>query len=132
MIYILDNLAPILAAMLAGAVVGLIALRLGGRVRPGPARLAIAVLALFWLAAILAGGLILAPPQVRAQAGDWTIALGTPAIIWAGFVLPVCAASLPVLGRSGKTTLAVAGAWLVVMLTMGAVMQAVGLVAPQG
>ena len=66
--YILSNIFPIGAATIAG----LIILFLGFRYRLKGATIAAATLALFWLAAILAGALILAP----VDAGPWTVALG--------------------------------------------------------
>ena len=130
MIYILDNIGAILAATAVGILSALVLARMAKGLSPTPVRALAALLALFWLAAILAGGLILAPPEVRSQAGAWTIALGTAAIIWAGFVLPVCAATLPVLGCSWRRTFGVAGIWLAVMLAMAGVLQLVGLDAP--
>lgn len=79
-----------------------------------------------WLAAILAGALILAP--VDAQ--RWTIALGSAFIIWVGFVLPTLVATLRSRGVGWLAALADAGAWLAAMLVQAAVLQLVGLIRP--
>ena len=125
MIYILDNIAAILAATVVGAAVGLVWLRVSGR-GVGPGGVLAAMLGLFWLAAILAGALILAP----VDAGGWTIALGTPVIIWGGFLLPGFAATLPALGHGWRTVVSASAVWLVAMLAMAAVLHAIGLNAP--
>ena len=85
MIYILINLWPIAAATLLGLAIGLVWLRASGIRLPGWAGLAGAALAEFWLAAIMAGALILAPPE----AGAWVMAVGSAVVIWIGFVVPV-------------------------------------------
>ena len=90
MIYILHNIFPIFAAMLVGLVIGLAWLRMSGRAMPSVGAVAIIAVCEFWLAAILAGALILAPPQ----AGAWQMALGSAVIIWVGFILPAFAATL--------------------------------------
>ncbi|MFC3097031.1 hypothetical protein [Alteraurantiacibacter palmitatis] len=126
MIYILQNSVPIALATLAGLAIGAIWLRLA---ETAPLRwqvVALAALAEFWLAAILAGALILAPDE----AGAWTMALGSAFIIWLGFVLPALAVTLAALGRRTGTILAASGHWLVVMLVQAAILQAAGLVAP--
>ncbi len=122
MLYIVTNIAPIAAA----AIVGLVVLRLGFRARLARASLAVAAAALFWLAAILAGALILAP----VDAGAWTIALGTAFVIWAGFVLPVLAVALPARGASLVRALADAALWLAIMLVQAATLHGVGLIKP--
>ncbi|MEQ8772971.1 MAG: hypothetical protein RIC51_09080, partial [Erythrobacter sp.] len=85
MIYIILNLLPIAAATLVGLAIGLVWLRASDILLPGWRTLAAAALAEFWLASILAGALILAPPQ----AGEWVMALGSAVVIWIGFVVPV-------------------------------------------
>lgn len=122
MIYIALNLGPILAATLAGLLIGLAYRAVA--VGPGaPGLLPVAAIAEAWLAAILAGALILAP----VKAGGWTVALGTAFIIWVGFVAPALivtqrARGLGWLGVGGDC-----GHWLVVMLAQAAVLHAVGL-----
>ena len=83
MIYILQNFFPIFLATLAGLAIGLVWLRVSSILLPGWPTLVLAGVAEFWLAAILAGALILAPPE----AGEWTMALGSAFVIWIGFVL---------------------------------------------
>lgn len=123
MIYIVTNAVPILLAGLAGA--ALIASL--WRSRDGGIGLLIATLAgSLWLAAILAGALILAP--VDAQ--GWTIALGSAFIIWVGFVLPTLVATLRSRGVGWLAALADAGTWLAAMLLQAAVLQLVGLIRP--
>jgi hypothetical protein len=102
MIYIVNNVVPILLAGLAGA--ALIALL--WRSRGGSIGVLLATLAgSRRLAAILAGALILAP--VDAQ--RWTIALGSAFIIWVGFVLPTLVATLRSRGVGWLAALADAG-----------------------
>jgi hypothetical protein len=128
MIYILINFLPIAAATLAGLAIGLIWLRASDILLPGWPTLALAAASEFWLASILAGALILAP----AEAGEWTMAIGSAVVIWIGFVLPVLAVTLTVyeMGRSRTTSAALH--WLVVMISQAAVMQYIGLAPPPG
>ena len=121
MIYIVTNAVPILLAGLAGAAF----IASLWRSRDGGIGLLITTLAgSLWLAAILAGALILAP--VDAQ--RWTIALGSAFIIWVGFVLPTLVATLRSRGSGWLAALADAGAWLAAMLLQAAVLQLVGLI----
>lgn len=126
MIYIVQNLIPILAATGAGLALGLLALRLSTSLLPGPRALVVIALAEFWMACILAGALILAPPE----APVWVMALATPFIIWIGFVVPVIAVLSAVSELSVRSSVRTALHWLAVMLAMAASLQAVGLVAP--
>lgn len=128
MIYILLNLANILAATLLGLVMGAVHHRLIGRDRRqvSPGMLAVAVLAHFWLASILAGALILAPPK----ADPWVMALGSAVVIWAGFVLPVLAVSLSYRGIARGTVIIDCLHWLVVMVAQAVLMKSWGLVPP--
>ncbi len=124
MIYILDNAVAILIATVAGLLVGgaiYPALR-----RPGP--LAVAFVAEFWFAAILAGALILAPPK----AGAWVMAVGTAFVIWIGFVAPALVVTLRARGASAAGIARDAGHWLAVMVAEAVVLHAVGLTAPPG
>ena len=126
MIYIVQNILPILAAMVAGLAIGLVWTRAMGRKTPSVPVLLVAAIAEFWLAAILAGALILAP----SQAGAWTMALGSAFVIWVGFVMPAFVVTLGVARVRASRIASVALHWLVVMLAQAAVMQVIGLVAP--
>ena len=120
--YILINIGPIAAATL----VALAILFLGFRSRLKGLTFAAATLALFWLAAILAGALILAP----VEAGPWTVALGTAFIIWIGFVLPALWLALTLRGVPWSSSLADAAWWLVLMLAQSVVLHGIGLTKP--
>ncbi len=122
MSYILTNALPILLAGLVGTAL-VAALRRG---RTSPAVLLAAFALLSWLAAILAGALILAP----VTAGVWTVALGSAFIIWIGFVLPTVTIGLVARGVDWPRALAEAAVWLVVMLAQAAVLRAIGVVGP--
>ena len=126
MIYIILNIVPIAAATLLGLGIGgawLAATRLP---RPGAGVLAGTALAEFWLAAILAGALILAPRE----AGAWVMALGSAVVIWIGFVVPVLWVTLGAYGLGKGRIIAGMAYWLVVMVGQAALMQAIGLVPP--
>lgn len=120
MLYIVTNIASIAAA----TVVGLFVLWLGFRANLRGVSLAVAAAALFWLAAILAGALILAPVAANA----WTIALGTACIIWGGFVLPALTVAMPLRGVS--LARADAAWWLAIMLAQATTLHSVGLIKP--
>lgn len=126
MIYILINLWPIAAATLLGLAIGLVWLRASGILLPGWRTLAGAALAEFWLASILAGALILAPPE----AGVWVMAVGSAVVIWIGFVVPVLWVTFMVHGMALRQTLSAALHWLAVMLGQAVLMQGIGLVPP--
>lgn len=135
MIYIVLNVLPIFAAMLAGLGFGLgyyvLADRAGAlRFAVDPAKLlpwaALAVAAEFWLAAILAGALILAPPE----AAEWTMALGSALVIWIGFVVPVLLVTLSYRGLSPRAALIDCAHWLGVMTVQAVVLQTIGLKPP--
>ncbi len=122
MIYIALNAVPILAATLVGLLIGLAYRAVA--VGPGaPGLLAVAAIAEAWLAAILAGALILAP----VKAGGWTVALGTAFIIWVGFVMPTLVVTYRARGLAWREVGGDCGHWLVVMLAQAAVLHAVGL-----
>jgi hypothetical protein len=120
--YIISNIVPIGAATVAG----LIVLFVGFRTRLRGVILSAATLALFWLAAILAGALILAP----VDASPWTVTLGSAFIIWIGFVLPALSIALTLRGHPWSISLADATWWLAIMLTQSAVLHSVGLAKP--
>ncbi|WP_298918301.1 DUF1761 domain-containing protein [uncultured Algimonas sp.] len=141
MIYIVDNIVPILAATVAGFLFGGLYyrmlrgawLRAAGpnaalaERRPGPLHYAGIFVAEFWMAAILAGAVILAP---AGDAGPWTMALGSAFIIWIGFVLPTVYVSYRVLGQTMRLVAFDAAHWLAVMLIMAATVQAIGVTGP--
>ena len=126
MIYIAQNILPIFLAALIGLVIGAVWLKLPRRNLPSPGVLLVVFLCEFWLAAILAGALILAPPR----AGEWAMALGSAFIIWIGFILPAFAATLRAVGVAWGRVGSVVAHWLVVMLAQAALMQAIGLSGP--
>jgi hypothetical protein len=127
--YISLNLTPILAATVVGLLVGLahfLFSRPGDR--PGFDFVLLTAIAEFWLAAILAGALILAPPL-----GDpWVIAIATAVIIWIGFMAPSLLVTLRFRGLPGHMAAADSLHWLAVMLLQTAVMHAIGLIRPPG
>ena len=127
MIYIVLNAPAILAATAAAMAFGAVFYRVVG----GAAPLAIgtivtAFVAQFWLAAILAGALILAPPK----GGVWTMTLGSAFVIWIGFVAPVLLATYRLRGMRWAMALADAAYWLGAMLIMAIVLRLIGLVPP--
>lgn len=135
--YILINAIPILAAALAAGVFAAAWYRLvepgpvatdegGARRRWSPGLLLLVFLCEAWMAAILAGALILAP----VEAGRWTVALGSAGIIWVGFVLPVIAATYRLRQLSWGAVLGDATHWLGAMLLMAAVLRLLGVEAP--
>lgn len=125
MIYIILNLVPIAVATVTGLAIGLVWLG-ANRARVGPALAMVAALAEFWLAAILAGALILAP----AKAPPWVMALASAGVIWAGFVLPVIVVTGIRRGQRPAAVLGDALHWLVVMVAQAVVLKAIGLVPP--
>jgi hypothetical protein len=125
-IYILLNAPAILAATVAGLVIGALYLRLAALPQRGADLLVTAAIAQGWFAAILAGALILAP----AKAGDWTMAIGSAVVIWIGFVVPVSVVTLR--ARSYRWSAAVMDSlyWLAIMLVQALVLKSIGLVPP--
>ncbi|MGL6043171.1 MAG: hypothetical protein ACRC1J_04545 [Sandaracinobacteroides sp.] len=125
--YINLNLVPITVAAVIGLLIGLahfLIARPGDR--PGLDFVILSAIAEFWLAAILCGALILGPKL----ADPWVIALATAVVIWIGFVVPVLMVTLRFRGFPGPMAAADSLHWLVVMVAQAAVMQALGLVAP--
>ncbi len=127
--YILINGAPILAATIVGLAISAAyhALDRGrGRGMGRAWLLVIAGVAEFWLAAILAGALILAPRQ----ADPWVMAIGSAVVIWIGFVVPTSIVTGVFRGmrlwRAGLDC----GLWLAVMVAQAAVLHGMGLVGP--
>jgi hypothetical protein len=130
LIYIWLNLGPILAATVLGLVLAVLWHRLPGAPPLALGRPALVVatsLAEFWLAAILAGAIILAPKD---QAGPWIMAIASGVVIWAGFVLPTLLVSQLYRGMSAGRIIRDLGYWLVLMVLQAALLQALGLVAP--
>jgi len=132
MIYIVANIVPILLATLVGLAFGWLYY---ARFRPGeddrptrysPAFVIAAFVAEFWLTAILAGALILAP----AKADAWVMAIGSAVIIWVGFVVPALIVTLGIHRIKARIIAVDCGYWLGMMLLATVVMKAVGLVAP--
>ncbi|MEO0642519.1 MAG: hypothetical protein AAFY47_03765 [Pseudomonadota bacterium] len=126
MIYIWQNLIAILAATGAGLALGLLGVRLSKSLLPNGRALFIVAVSEFWLASILAGALILAPPQAPAL----IMVLATPVVIWIGFVVPVIAVQSAVQEISLRSTVLTGLHWLVVMLAMAGVLEYMGLSAP--
>ena len=127
--YIALNFAPILLATLASLALGAgyaFASQAGAGARRGWALLAVALPSQLWLACILAGALILAPPQ----AGAWTMALGSAFIIWIGFVLPAVATTGAFRGERAGAIAGDAAYWLLAMLAQAVVLHLVGLHKP--
>ncbi|MGB3753172.1 MAG: DUF1761 domain-containing protein [Parerythrobacter sp.] len=131
MIYIVENAWPILLAATLAFALGFVWPSPRGR---GRSRLRISLGAqalvfasLVWMAAILAGALILAP----VDAAGWTVALGTAAIIWGGFVLPVVAADAARSRAGWRRPVVLASYWLTAMLLMAATLKLVGVEGPE-
>ncbi len=127
MIYIWLNLLPILIATALGLAIGAAYRTLfGPHARLSGGTLTVIALGEFWLAAILAGALILAPDK----ASPWVMAVGSAIVIWAGFVLP----SILVTGRyravQWSAVLGDCGYWLVTMVVQAVAMKLIGLVPP--
>ena len=126
MIYIWLNAVAILAATLAGLGVGVVYHRLAGMPRGGFGLVAAVAVAQAWFAAILAGALILAP----AKAGDWTMAIGSAVVIWAGFVVPVSVVTLTARRIAAGEVVRDCVYWLAVMIVQAVVLKTIGLVPP--
>lgn len=129
MSYILTNIGPILAATVAGLLIGAVyagSRSISARLSTRPVFCLFASVSEFWLAAILAGALILAP----AEGSRWVMALGSAVVIWIGFVVPTLAIGY---GYRAQPLAAIVGDllhWLVVMLAQAATMEVIGLVHP--
>ena len=126
MIYIILNLIPIGAATLAALILGWLRHRVGGGGRLTPSVALTALVAHFWFAAILAGALILAPPK----ADPWVMALGTPVVIWLGFVVPALVLTGAYRGLRSRQMVGDCSYWLAAMVAEAAVMTIIGLVPP--
>ncbi|RFC66331.1 DUF1761 family protein [Fulvimarina endophytica] len=128
MIYILLNIVPILAATFASLAIGFVMTKVANGARHSVGFYIAAFVAEFWLCSILAGALILAPPQ----AGEWVMALGSAVVIWIGFVVPALVVSLGHRGESAGRIARDCGHWLVAMFLMALVLKTIGLVPPPG
>lgn len=127
--YINLNLAPIGLAAVIGLIIGVLHFLLfRPEERPGLDFVILTAIAEFWLAAILAGALILGPPIAQ----PWVIAIATAVIIWIGFIVPALMVTLRFRGMPGPMAAADCVHWLIVMVAQAAVMQGVGLVRPPG
>ena len=122
MIYIVINGLAIAVAAFIGLAIAL----LWYRKRPSPTALITLYFANLWLAAILAGALILAPPK----GSIWTMTIGSAVIIWAGFVAPAIAGSYQIRRLSFGKIATDAGYWLVTMVAQSILMRLIGLTAP--
>lgn len=127
MIYIWLNLPAILAATLLGLGIGALYHSVAGG-KAGPVTVIVAAVGEFWLAAILAGALILAPDK----ASPWVMAIGSAVVIWAGFVLPLLAITQSYRGASVRVLVGDNAYWLLVMVAQAILMKAIGLVPPPG
>jgi uncharacterized membrane-anchored protein YitT (DUF2179 family) len=116
MIYIVLNAIPIIA----GALAGLGFANIWYRKRLPLSALAILFAANLWLAAILAGALILAPPK----GGIWTMTIGS------AVVAPALVGSYQVRKIKARSLAADCGYWLVTMVAQAVIMRIIGLVAP--
>jgi len=135
MIYILTNAYPILAATLAGLVFGVGYYFLVDRAAvksssDGLAKLTVSAVSAFiaeaWFASILAGALILAPPE----SGRWTMAIGSALVIWIGFIVPVLLVTHRTRALSARAALSDCGHWLGVIVIQALVLQTIGLQLP--
>jgi hypothetical protein len=127
MIYIWLNLGAILLATAASLGVGALWLRLAGPWPRMTAGIAVtAFLCVWWLAAILAGALILAPEE----APRWAMVVGSPIVIWAGFVLPAVVLVHRLRGLGWRPALGDTALWLIMMVTQAVVLELAGLVPP--
>ena len=93
---------------------------------PSGREIGIALLAEFWLCAILAGALILAPPK----ANGWVMALMTPLIIWVGFVAPAMIVTQRARALNWRAVCLDCGHWLLVMMVQAVILKSIGLAPP--
>ena len=143
MIYIFENLIPIILATATAFAFGAVYYMLVGKSwmaaanltedklkgpdgKTSPMPFVIALFAELWMAAILAGALILSPTD----AGMWTMTIGTALIIWIGFVVPTMVVNHRYQMLPWKLTLIDGGHWLGVMLVQAIVLRFVGLELP--
>jgi hypothetical protein len=130
--YICLNILPIFVAAVAGFLFSVSYYRMA---RHTPVRkpvnalfLTIVFIVEFWIAAILAGALILSPQD---QAGPWVMAIGTAVILWIGFVFPAIIVDTLLQSEAKKRILLQGLHWLGVLLIMAMVTQYIGVEAPK-
>jgi hypothetical protein len=83
-------------------------------------------IAQFWLATVLAGILLLAPPTGR----PWVSMLIIVFIIWVGLMVPPLMVTLRFRGHPGPMAAADSLHWLLVLLVQASIMLSLGLTAP--
>jgi hypothetical protein len=135
MIYIVINAFSIITATLASLAFGIAYCLILNRTNGTPSSfrsgklvklLALAFIAEAWFASILAGALILAPPE----ADVWTMAIGSAVVIWVGFIVPVVLVTHRYRALMTRAALADCGHWLGVAVIQALVLQASGLQMP--
>ena len=135
MIYIVINAFSIVAATLASLAFGTAYYLLLNRATGTPSSvgfgrwtilLPLACIAEAWFASILAGALILAPPE----ADGWTMAIGSAVVIWLGFIVPVVLVTHRYRELMTRAALADCGHWFGVAVIQALVLQASGLQMP--
>lgn len=127
--YINLNLTPIAVATIVGLLVGLahfLIARPGER--PGLDFVLLCAIAEFWIAVILAGALLTAPPMAQPV----VMAFGTAILLWIGFVVPMLMVNLRFRGMAGPLAAADSLHWLLVLLAQTSVMYFLGLELPPG
>ena len=128
MSYIVTNAVAILLATCAGLAIGL-AYQMIPREQVGGSPIVLFITAFIaesWLAAILAGALILAPPQ----ADPWVMAIASAVVIWIGFVVPVLVVTHVFRRLPASAIVLDCTHWFVVMVVQAAVLHGSGLVHP--
>ncbi len=85
----------------------------------------LAGIAQFWLATVLAGILLLAPPTGR----PWISMLMIVFIIWVGLMVPALMVTLRFRGHPGPMAAADSLHWLLVLLVQASIMTSLGLTA---
>lgn len=142
MIYIVQNSLPILTATVVAFLFGGLYYRVirrpwlaavgpnveAAEQRPGLLHYMAIFIAEFWMAAILAGAVILAPTDEGA--GPWAMGLGSAVIIWVGFVLPTLYVSYRLAGLSRRLVVFDTLHWLGAMLLMATTLMTIGVSAP--
>ncbi len=126
--YVNANIVAIGVATLVGLLIGFghFLLSRPGE-RPAAGFVILTAIAEFWLAAILAGALILTPEDLG---NPYLTALATTVVIWIGFVAPVLLVNMRFRDHPGPMAAADALHWLAVMVAQAMVMTAIGLVQP--
>lgn len=122
--YVSQNLIVILTAASAGLLVSLLHMTLS---KPDTALrvsfLAFAAFAQFWLAAVLAGALLLVAETDR----SWTEMIVSVFTIWIGLIVPPLMTTLRFRDAGGPMVAADSLHWLVVLMVQGSIMQFFGL-----